>query len=270
MIIDTHTHIGTMLNFDMKEKHILYMMQKYNIDHCIVSNCECATHDHKHRKIPRIFRKSHTKTCLRTIRFAQQNKGKISAALWVNPYEDFKPIDEMIAQNREVITAIKLHPFHSKLRFDSELITPYIKLAQKYDLPIVTHTGNCEYDDAQLVYNVAKKYPAVNFVMVHMGLGTDNQKAIKLISELSNLYGDTTWVSIESTLEFLKICGDDKIVFGSDSPIDGKDTYLDNGKGQRSLYQSYFNEFKDMVSEETYQKIMYKNAMKLFNLKDII
>ncbi|MBE6824435.1 MAG: amidohydrolase [Ruminococcaceae bacterium] len=266
MVIDTHTHIGTMLNFDMREEHILYMMKEYSIDHCIVSNSECATHDHNQKEIPKKYRKSHVDTNLRAIKFARENMGKISAALWVNPHEDYTPIDEMIKDNRDVITAIKLHPFHANLRFDSELIKPYLALAQKYSLPIVTHTGNGECDDVKLVYNVAKNYPDVNFVMVHMGLGTDNNEAIDLISKLPNLYGDTTWVSIKSTLKFLEICGDDKIVFGSDAPIDGKDTYLDNGKGERSLYQAYFNEFRDMVSEDTYEKIMYKNAQKLFKI----
>lgn len=268
MIIDTHTHIGTMLNFDMREEHITYMMKQYSIDHCIVSNSECATHDHHQNPIPKEFIKNHIDTNARVIKFARENKGKISVALWVNPREDVSTIEPLIKENSDIIKAIKFHPFHSKLRFDSEEIDRYIKLAQKYRLPVVTHTGDGECDDVRLVYEVAKKYPQVNFVMVHMGLGTDNKEATKLISQLPNLYGDTTWVSVESTLRFLEICGDEKIVFGSDAPIDGKDTYLDNGKGDRSLYQSYFNEFKDMVSPDTYQKIMYKNAQKLFNIKD--
>ena len=37
--------------------------------------------------------------------------------------------------------------------------------------------------------------------------------------------------------------------------------------GQRSLYQEYFNEFKEMVSQDDYDNIMYKNAVKLFNIK---
>ncbi len=269
MLIDTHVHIGTMLNFDMREEHILYMMQEYNVDHCIVSNTECATHDHSQNPIPQIYLKSHIDTNKRVIKFAQENRGKISVALWVNPYEDATLFEPLLKDNADVITAIKFHPFHSKLRFDSKLIDSYIKLAQKYSLPVVTHTGDGECDNVRLVYNVAKMYPDVNFIMVHMGLGTDNTEAIDLISKLPNLYGDTTWVSVESTLRFLKICGDDKIVFGSDAPIDGKDTYLNNGKGDRSLYQAYFNELKTMVSEETYQKIMYKNAQKLFKIKEI-
>lgn len=269
MIIDTHVHIGTMLNFDMREEHITYMMEKYDIDHCIVSNSECATHDHNQNPIPKEYLKSHVDTNERVIDFARKNNGKISVALWVNPYEEVSTIKPLIQNNRDIVKAIKFHPFHSNLRFDSEKIQNYIRLANEYTLPVVTHTGDGECDDVKLVYEMAVKYPDVNFVMVHMGLGTDNKEAIDLISKLPNLYGDTTWVSIESTLRFLKICGDEKIVFGSDAPIDGKDTYLDNGKGDRSLYQAYFNEFKDMVSKETYDKIMYQNAMKLFSIKDI-
>ncbi len=266
MIIDTHTHIGTSLGFNMKESDILYMMQMYNIDKCIVSNTECVTHDHKQRRIPKLFCKSHVRTNERTIEFAKANKERIYVALWVNPYENASTLESIIKNNLDVIRAIKFHPFHSKCRFDSELIKPYLQLAQKFSLPIVTHTGNSECDDVKLVYNVAKAYPDINFVMVHMGLGTDNNEAIDLISKLPNLYGDTTWVSIESTLKFLEICGDDKIVFGSDAPIDGKDTYMHNKTGDRSLYQVYFNEFKDMVSTDTYEKIMYKNAQKLFKI----
>lgn len=32
-----------------------------------------------------------------------------------------------------------------------------------------------------------------------------------------------------------------KMMFGSDAPIDGLDTYLCNKKGERSIYQDYFN-----------------------------
>jgi len=267
MIIDTHTHIGTGLGFDMREEHILYMMEEYNIDHCILSNTECVTHDHSQNEIPKEFLKSHVDTNKRVIDFAREHKGRISVALWVNPREKADTIEDLLKDSLDVVKAVKFHPFHAKMRFDDDRIGEYIKLAQKYSLPVVTHTGNGECDNVRLVYEMAKKYPDVNFVMVHMGLGTDNKEAIELIGELDNLYGDTTWVSVESTLRFLEVCGEDKIVFGSDAPIDGKDTYLNNGKGDRSLYQAYFNEFKNMVSADTYDKIMYKNAEKLFDIK---
>ena len=38
MLIDTHTHLSNMLGFIMTEEMIKEMMEKYNIDYCIVSN----------------------------------------------------------------------------------------------------------------------------------------------------------------------------------------------------------------------------------------
>ena len=96
MIIDTHTHIGTMLNFDMREEHITYMMKEYGINHCIVSNSECATHDHFQNPIPKNHLKNHVDTNMRVIDFARKNEGKISVALWVNPYENTEPIEKLI------------------------------------------------------------------------------------------------------------------------------------------------------------------------------
>jgi len=56
------------------------------------------------------------------------------------------------------------------------------------------------------------------------------------------------------------------LLFGSDSPIDGLDTYVQNGKGEPSLYLQYFNDLKELISEESYDKIMYKNSARLFNI----
>jgi hypothetical protein len=87
-----------------------------------------------------------------------------------------------------------------------------------------------------------------------------NEVAIELISKLPNLYGDTTWVKPENSLKMIKKCGIDKLLFGTDSPIDRIYTY-DN-----QFYQTYFNDFKNELSSEDYDKLIYKNAVKLFKL----
>ena len=42
MIIDTHVHIGKMINFDLKEEDVLYSMERYGIDFSLVSDIEAA------------------------------------------------------------------------------------------------------------------------------------------------------------------------------------------------------------------------------------
>ncbi len=84
------------------------------------------------------------------------------------------------------------------------------------------------------LFNAAKANPDINFVAVHMDLDSDSKEAIDCISRLPNLYGDTTWVSVKTTLRAIEKCGSEKILFGTDNPIDGKDHMLYNRAGALS------------------------------------
>lgn len=269
MIIDTHVHIGHMIGFNLREKDVLYSIEKYGIDFSLVSNIECSEFSHNGKMIPRLFQKSQNKTLKKTLRFARENSDKIGVLVWVKLYSE-KPdaeFEQLIKDNRDIIYGFKFHPFHSRVAPDDYRAEPYYELAKKYGLPVVSHTGGCEEARSIHLYEAAKKHPDINFVMVHMDLGTNNREALGLLDKLPNLYGDTTWVPLKTTLEAVKTCGSEKILFGSDSPIDGKDTYQFNKWGERSLYQEYFNEFKKLISPEDYDNIMYRNAQRVFNIK---
>lgn len=72
---------------------------------------------------------------------------------------------------------------------------------------------------------------------------------------------------MSTTLEAIKRYGSKKMIFGSDNTIDGKDTFLHNKTGDRSLYQEYFNELREKLSKEDYDNLMYKNAQRIFGIK---
>ena len=269
MIIDTHVHIGRMIGFDMKPVDVLYSMDKYGIDFALVSDIEAAEIDHHGRRIPKRMQKPQNTILRDTLRFALENPDRIGAVPWLKlateqPDEEFRTL---LREYRDHIYAFKMHPFHSRVAPDDPRVEAYYRLAAEYDLPIVSHTGGCEEARSVHLYNAAKMHPELNFVMVHMDLGTDNREALELLGRLPNLYGDTTWVPVSTTLEAIRRWGSGKMLFGSDSPIDGKDTYLHNRTGDRSLYQEYFNEFRESVSADVYDDIMYRNAMKLFRIK---
>lgn len=269
MIIDSHVHIGKMLNFRMTEKQVLYSMERYGIGFALVSNIECAEFDHKGRRIPAFLQKSQNSVLKSTVGFARRNPNKTGVLAWLKinselPDEEFVSV---LRENRDVIYGFKLHPFHSRTAPDDERLEVIYKLAAEYNLPVVSHTGGCDEASSIRLFNAAKKHPELNFVMVHMDLGSDNLQAIELLGKLPNLYGDTTWVPVGSTLEAVRRYGSEKILFGSDSPIDGKDTYLHNKAGVRSLYQEYFNEFREQISKADYDNIMYINAARLFGIK---
>lgn len=269
MIIDTHVHIGgEKVGFTMTEAMVEEMMTKYGIDYILVSNGDTAEVDHEQNPIPAEFQTSQEDALRRALAFARKHPGQIYVAVWVKPYGETvtEELDELIRDNLDIVKAIKLHPFHSKTSPVDCRTLPYLRLAEKYGLAVVSHTGNSECDDPIHVYEAALMFPTVSFVMVHMGLGTDNAKALDLLGKADNLYGDTAWVPMSTTIEAVKRYGSGKIMFGSDAPIDGVDTYLCNTYGERSIYQDYFHVLPEMIDIETYKDLMYRNAIKIFKL----
>ena len=272
MIIDTHVHTGIFeapdRTVDMSEDIVLKSMELYKIDFALVSNA-AVEYDCEWNPVPKEKQISQEEAFRQSLAFARAHRDKIGVLPWVKPANETvtKELEELIKDNRDIVYGIKVHPFHSKIAFDSERVEPYIKLAQKYHLPVVTHTADCDEASSVRVYNMALKYPDVNFVMAHMDLGTDNQTAIEFLGKLPNLYGDTTWVPLESTLQAVEQYGSKKIFFGSDNPIDGVHTYGQNPKGEPSLYQRYFKELEAKIGTEAYEDIMYRNAMRVFGIK---
>ncbi len=269
MIIDTHVHFGCKDGFDeLKEEDVLYSMREYGIDYAIVSSIEAVEFDHELNLLPPAAQTPQLVCLQKTLRFAKSAPEKLAAAFWVKPYTETvtAEVAQCVADNLDIIKAIKVHPYHSKTAFDGEKMVPYIELAERFSLPIIIHTGGCDEASPVRVYRAALKHPNVNFIMAHMGLGTDNTEAIDLICSLPNLYGDTAWVPVESTVKLIQKSSSQKVVFGSDNPIDGKDTYLHNKWGDRSLYQSYFHELKELISADDYENLMWRTASELFNL----
>lgn len=269
MIIDAHVHIGgECVGFEMSEEIVLESMRKYNIDICIISNGDSGEYGHDLELLPEDVQISQKESLERAIRFAKENKGRIYAGFWCKPHNELldDEIEKMIAENRKYMIALKVHPYHSNLAFDDDKMIPYLNLAVKYNLPVIVHTGNSYNDSPERVYNMAKKYPNLKFILAHMGLGTDNQLAIDLMAKADNLYADTAWVPVSTTLEVIKRYGSKRVMFGTDSPIDGVDTYYCNREGQPSLYRQYFGELKSMISEEDYENLMCNTAKEVFGI----
>ncbi|MGN0155967.1 MAG: amidohydrolase family protein [Lachnospiraceae bacterium] len=270
MIIDSHVHIGgEYLGFTMNEMMVTEMMERYPIDYAIVSNSDSGELDHSQHLIPKEHQVSQEDALQRTITFARKNPEKIGVAVWVKPLLQgvTKELEEMIEKNSDIICAIKLHPYHMNLSPTDEKVLPYLQLAKKYHLAVVSHTGGCEAAEPIHLYEAAKLFPSVPFVMVHMGLGTDNRAALDLLGKQDNLYGDTSWVPMSTTIEAIRRYGSKKMIFGSDAPIDGITTYSCNPKGERSIYQDYFHILPGEISKEAYDDLMYRNAIRIFGLE---
>lgn len=265
MIIDSHTHIGKMLNFNMPGEMLLSSMENYGVAFSLTSTINCTETDHSQIPIPTEMQHSQYLSNKQAVDFAKASGGKVGVLLWIKPRfetcdDDFK---SLYLKNKDVVYGLKMHPYHSKLPLDNKNVEKYLDFASEYRLPMLIHTATEECSKPQGVYNAAKKYPNINFVMGHLGLGSDNKQALSLLTQLPNLYGDTCWVDPQNIIDFINNGNEDKLMFGTDNTIDGKDTL------SHPYYKYYFNDIKKKISPQAYEKLMWQNATKIYKLNNI-
>ena len=256
-IIDSHAHIGKILKFNMKEEYILNSMTKYNISFSLVSNGESAEYDQNQILLSENQTISQIKSAKRAVEFAKKYPNKIGALIWIKPITERCDSEfiSYIKENRKFIYGFKIHAFHSKISANDIRLEKYYSLAEELELPVVVHSDKTKEGNPLNIYNAAKRHKKINFVIVHMGLGTDHKNSFKYISKLDNLYGDTTRVSYTDIIEAVKICGSEKILFGTDNPMNSL-----------NVYQPFFSNLKKLLKNEDYENIMYKNAKRLFKI----
>ena len=256
--IDAHTHLGPWPTYKSCENDLIYSFNNYNLSFILVSVDQSET---RNKNILRF------KDSLEYILdFSSRYKG-IGILIWVPlkrrlTSEEKEYLINYIKTNKNKIHGIKLHPYLSKTRInkDAKNMPFYLSLAREFNLPILVHSANDEYSKIGYLIEIAKLNPDINFISAHVELMGDIKRGMKLTKNVPNLYLDTAWVDPKFIKYAEKIGIIDKIIFGSDSPIDGATT-LDN-----PMYQDLFNN-KHAIKKENLDKILYKNAMKVYSIK---
>ncbi|MCC7207494.1 MAG: amidohydrolase family protein [Anaerolineae bacterium] len=264
MIIDCHVHIGTILTFDMPEAMLLGSMDRYGVDFALVSNIEGCEVDGQQRPIPRERQFSQRAVAEKTLRLVRAHPDRLGALLWVKPAtEGCTPdFEALVADNLDVVHGLKVHPYLSNVSFLSPEVAPYIRLAERHGLVVVTHTASDPESHPRAVAEVARRQPAVNIIMYHMGIAVDAEDVIPLLAALPNLYADCCWAAPDKVRQAVLTCGADKVLFGTDNPINGPDTYADP-----TFYRPYFAGAPEGFSADDYDKFMFRNAIRLFKLR---
>lgn len=248
MIIDIHAHIGVVKGkFNMPPEFQLEGMKKYNIDYALISNIACGYGNYE------------LEGNIEAINTARENKDKLGVMLWCAPSEtaDIKAFEKLYNDNRDIIKGLKIHPDISGIRADSEAFYPYLSLAEKYSLPVLFHTQDTDFSKVRYVLNASEKFPDVKMILGHMSLASDNSEALEAVKNHKNIYADTAWVKSDIIERAKNLCAEDKIMFGTDSPIGGPDTYAD---------PEYYPEYYKKTGTEA-EKVMYTNAIRLFGLE---
>lgn len=258
MIIDTHLHYGNYGQFHLNHNTLQQQMDENGIGKGIISSIECCEYlAEKDELMPKQI--SQLKANQELLEAVKTTKERFYLSFWCKPATE-NNIDEVytfIRDNREYVKGLKLHPFYSRMALEDNRYDSYIDIAGQLNLPVSVHTANDKLSNPMQLLSMAKRFPKVYFIMVHLGLCSDNELAIDCLAKADNLIGDTTWVPYDKVKKAIRVCGSEKMIFGSDAPIDGDKSY--------SFYQMMLKEYVEKPTGEL-ENLMYKNAFRIFGL----
>ncbi|MEK6963680.1 MAG: amidohydrolase family protein [Nanoarchaeota archaeon] len=149
---------------------------------------------------------------------------------------------------------VKLHPRAQNFDPLDEKFSWIFDRLSKSGKPVLIHARceGLERTEPLRLVELARRFPKMKLVLGHFGGALTD--VFKQVKELDNLFLETSIVSSHFVIaEAVKVCGADKILFGSDAPF--SDIEIERLKILKAPF-----------SDEEKEKILFKNAAKLLGL----
>lgn len=220
MIIDSHTHFSTpgVMILDPSMECTLDTLDRFGID-AMISGYSPAMGSKGFS-----WKDGYVDVCYD---FYKRSNGRIYNYFIYNPhFSDFFLGEIEKHHNDEFMKGIKIHPSSNNVWADDEAYRPMFELADKYNLPVMSHTWaltsnpNQKYAVPELFEKWLKEFPKVNFIFGHSGGRIAGiKKAMELGEKYKNAHFDISGDVLDRRLVEIMVerVGADKILFGSDN-----------------------------------------------------
>ncbi len=264
MIIDSHIHISTYSDNakNLKEAFILFLeeMKKNNLSAAIIipDNVEGSDKIADLAKAIELIGDSKNLFLLGSPQIIQRGSSEI------------KKYQKLLEEGR--VKGIKFFPGHDPYYPNDERCLPYYELCEKFDVPVLFHTGensgDCEcakWNDPRYIVEVAKKYPKLKVIITHY-FWPKMEYCYETTKEISNIYFEIAAMAdaevieksggIEKVREVLRktiIERPDKVMLGSDWPMCKIEEHVELVKSLK-------------LARDVEGKIFRDNAIKIYKL----
>jgi len=187
---------------------------------------------------------------------------------------DYKSQTQKLAQlfKARRIVATKIFPGHDPIYPTDKRLLPVYELCNKYDLPIVIHTGASSkhqeperYNDPKHIVKIAKKFPTLKIVIAHY-FYPKVEYCHDLTKPYDNIYFDTSGLADEEVIAETGLTKIKRILAltANEHPnniVFGTDYAMCSIKKHVELIESL------EVDRQVKNRIFSENAIKLFHLK---
>lgn len=189
---------------------------------------------------------------------------------------------EQLVKDKKIEVFGEIAPYYSGTTLNDSAWQPYLRICEKYDIPVAVHTGGGDpggtyswspkarlrLGDPYLIEDVLVKYPKLRIYLMHAGGEDWPEHAIRLMAYYPQLYTDLAvmlWVEPNTQRyikEFLRNAKEagylNRVMFGSDQMV-----------WPYAIEKSarFLNSLSFLTKKEK-EDIFYNNAAKFLRIKD--
>lgn len=199
--IDAHAHIQQLdypFNVGITAEEFIALMETYNIERAIVSDVNNENISNAVKRYP----------------------NKLIGIVWVDPRSKNALDLTKLYIEEYGFRGIKLHPLLHMFMPNSKKVHRILDLAQELEVPVFIHSGHPPTSLPWQIEDLAKQFPSVPIVMVHMGHGNAFyiQGAIEIAERCENIYLETSGMPMSAKIAEAYNTVPDRILFGTDLP----------------------------------------------------
>lgn len=266
MLIDAHVHVNSYdedepKTLEQTAEALFAAMEEAGVSHSVILTSYLVTPERPHvDDVIEHFGNDPRVTIIEGLRWRAEGERT-----------DLFRMEERIRDG--LVKGIKLYPGYESYAINDPSLETVFRLAQKYRVPVLVHTGDTyskhakvRYAHPLLVDDIAVDYPDVSFVMCHCG-NPWFQDSAEVLYKNDNVYADISGLSlgdIEADFEIYMIrklkdmityMGDPgtQLMYGSDWPL--------------VRMRSYVRFFRSLdLDEEQMEGVAWRTAAKLFRI----
>lgn len=205
-MIDFHVHLGKSSSGSMyTAKDLVNVLDDNNIACCGLSMLNGVHENELNDKVSEM---------------ANEFPDRIIPFAYINP-RDPKAIDEVDRTlGDKKMKGIKFHSWkHGYNPENLANLDSVVTAIEKYDVPLLTHTGTAPLSLPHSWAEAAKKHPNQKWVFAHIGLLDFGYGCVEAIKNLDNVWVDTSGqVEVQILQKAFDELGEDRVIYASDWP----------------------------------------------------
>jgi len=205
-VLDAHCHVGHGWKKKQSLDKLLHNMDLFSVEHTVIVPVEeyIAVNNHEGNR--------------QMLTAVKQAGGRLSGFAVANPWYGDLAVEWIEEALCNGLCGIKLNPAVQGFCINDPIVYPLIEIAEKHNVPVFTHSGTPVTATPFGLFDLAKQFPLVSFIMGHTGYSDFWNDIPYIVQNSSNIWFDTSMSLASRTQVIIDLGAGDRVIFSSNSP----------------------------------------------------